>query len=80
MIVFMDTSVLLKIYLDEEDSGMARSILESDAEIAVTSVAHVEMHSALSRRHREGALNQANFERVLRVHWTPSSYPPLCLS
>lgn len=67
MLVFMDTSVLLKLYLDEEDSGMARSVLESDAEIAAASITHVEMHSALSRRHREGTLSQGNLEKILHA-------------
>jgi predicted nucleic acid-binding protein len=63
----MDTSVLLKIYLDEEGSPAARAVLDSDAEMAAAAVAHVEMYSALSRRRRDGTLNRGGLERILHA-------------
>lgn len=67
MIAFLDTSVLLKLYIEEEGSDRIHALVDSGAEVSVSSVSYVEMHSALSRRSREGALGHASLDRILNA-------------
>jgi len=64
MIVFLDTSSLVKLYIAEEGSDNVRSAVESYVEIAVSSVAYVEMYSALSRRVREGSIGPREIKKI----------------
>ncbi|MEM7353451.1 MAG: type II toxin-antitoxin system VapC family toxin [Acidobacteriota bacterium] len=61
----MDTSSLIKLYLDEEHSALVHSWVDS-AEILCTSrVAYPEAMAALARRRRVGDLDDDSF-RVIR--------------
>lgn len=64
MIVFLDTSAFLKLYVAEEDSETIHSLVQSDVDVAVSSVSYVEMHSALARRWREGSIKSRDLARV----------------
>lgn len=65
MNLYLDTSVLVKLYVDEDGSeGVARWV--ADAELVATSrVAYPEARAALARRRREGALTSAGQRRVV---------------
>ena len=53
MILFCDTSALIKLYIVESGSAELKArVLESDA-VAVCRIAWAEAHAALSRRARE---------------------------
>ena len=53
MILFCDTSALIKLYIVESGSAELKArVLESDA-VAVCRIAWAEAHAALSRRSRE---------------------------
>lgn len=56
MFVFLDTSALLKLYVMEEESEAIRSIVDSDADVVVSSLSYVEAHSGLARRLRDGSV------------------------
>lgn len=59
MILYLDTSSLVKLYVDEAGSGEVVTLLET-AEIAATSVvAYPEARAALARRRRERSLSPA---------------------
>jgi predicted nucleic acid-binding protein len=45
---------------------MIRSIADSNSEISVSAISYVEMHSAISRRSREGSLGNLDMEKILK--------------
>lgn len=53
MILFCDSSALVKLYLQEDDSGAVRSQAAASELLAVCRIAWVEVMSALARRARE---------------------------
>src|ERR1019366_8479834 len=80
MIVFMDTSALLKLYVPEEESDDIDAMVNSNAEIVVSSVAYVEIHSAMGRRRREGSLKINEMDKLLgdfETHWFEFGKVPL---
>ncbi|AGM40540.1 PilT protein domain-containing protein [Spiribacter salinus M19-40] len=66
MILFCDTSALVKLYVDESESReVRRAVAESEA-VAVSRVAWVEVHSALARLSRESSEGQRIQDAVKR--------------
>jgi predicted nucleic acid-binding protein len=64
VILYLDTSSLVKLYVDEPGSPEVHRLVE-DAELVVTSVvAYAEARAALARRHREGSLGIAEHRRA----------------
>lgn len=53
MILFCDTSALIKLYIVEEGSDALKTQLSSAEAVAVCRIAWAEAHAALSRRARE---------------------------
>jgi predicted nucleic acid-binding protein len=56
-VIYLDTSWLVKLYVDEEDAGPVRRASESEATVFVSDLAYVEFHGALARRRRERSLS-----------------------
>ena len=66
MIVYADTSALVKLYIEEDGSETTHRCME-DAEFAVTSrVAYVEARSAFARRKQAGDLTQRAHRQIVR--------------
>jgi len=63
MIVYMDTSSLVKLYIEEEYSRDVRIWAEEAEIIATSRIAYPEILSALNRRFRKGDISR----RVLNV-------------
>lgn len=61
--LYLDTSSLLKIYVDEEGSDEVRQDLADCAAAATSAVTYAEARAAFARRRRDGTLTAA----VLRV-------------
>ena len=57
MILFCDTSALIKLYIHETDSDLVRVQLASADSIAVCRITWAEAHAAFSRRARETPAN-----------------------
>jgi predicted nucleic acid-binding protein len=55
---YLDTSALIKRFVAERGSSAVRNLVEREGPIAVATVAYVELHAALARKRREGALSQ----------------------
>jgi predicted nucleic acid-binding protein len=53
MILFCDTSALIKLYVEEQGSERVRASVEKAEAVAVCRIALAEAHAALSRRARE---------------------------
>lgn len=64
MILFCDTSALMKLYIIEADSKALRERLAEAEAVAVCRVAWAEAHAALSRRAREVPEDAAVIEQA----------------
>lgn len=64
MILFCDTSALMKLYIIEADSKALRERLAEVEAVAVCRVAWAEAHAALSRRAREVPEDAAVIEQA----------------
>jgi predicted nucleic acid-binding protein len=63
--LYLDTSALVKIYVDEAGSaGCRQAVGEADL-IATSALAYVEARAAFSRRRREGGLPPKSYRRVI---------------
>jgi predicted nucleic acid-binding protein len=56
VILFLDTSSLVKLYVEEAGSASVRRLVADASRIAVSVLAYPEARSAFARRRREGAL------------------------
>jgi predicted nucleic acid-binding protein len=70
VILFLDTSSLVKLYVEEAGSDSVRRLVTGASRIAVSVLAYPEARSAFARRRREGSLDarglrtaRAAFER-----------------
>ena len=63
---YVDTSALVKRYVDEIGSGWLRTIVsaEPSSSVIIVHLAIVEMTSALTRRLREGVLTPAEYAQL----------------
>jgi uncharacterized protein len=64
MILYLDTSALAKLYLEEEFSDQVRAWTDEAEVLATSRVALAELAAAVARRHREGDLSDTDAERV----------------
>jgi predicted nucleic acid-binding protein len=65
VILYLDTSSLLKLYLDESGTEEVQSRLQRADVVATSVIAYPESHAALARRHREGTLTKSEFKTVV---------------
>lgn len=66
MIVYLDTSALVKLYVAEEDSGgLVRRAIEEAERIATSTVAYAEARSGFARKHREDVFDDAQLRRAV---------------
>ncbi len=66
MILYLDTSSMLKLFVAEEASDEVAAWVEAATVLVASAVAHVEVHSAVARRQGDGSLTLANSEAVSR--------------
>ena len=72
MILYLDTSSLVKLYVDEVHSEAVHRWVRVADVSATSRVAYPETLAALARRRREGDLDEASFQRVtdaFRSQW-----------
>ena len=72
MILFLDTSALVKLYVEEAHSAAVREWVDEAEVVAACRVAYPEAVSALSRRMRAGDLSKSGYGvafRALRRDW-----------
>lgn len=62
MILYLDSSSLIKLYVAEEGSGEVRRLVEESSLLAASVVAYPEARSALARLRREGNLTSSGYE------------------
>ncbi len=65
MILYLDTSSLLKLFVLESGTEDVQTRVEGADVVATSIIAYPEAHAALARRQREGALTRVEFRTVL---------------
>lgn len=66
MIVYLDTSALVKAYVTEKFSASVLSAMADAKAVASHLLAFVEAHATFARLFREGALDETQFDAVKR--------------
>lgn len=72
MILYLDTSALVKLYVDEEGSPQARAAVEAADAVATSRVAFAEAHAAFAAAARLGhitAAERAAIAALFRMDW-----------
>ena len=60
MKLYLDTSALVKLYVEEEGSATVREAIARAETVATTVIAYVEACAAFARRRREGRLSRGD--------------------
>jgi len=66
MRLYLDTSALVKLYVDEEGSPVVRSAVDQARLIATSAMAYVEARAAFVRRRYEKRLSADEYRRIVR--------------
>ena len=64
--LYLDTSALVKLYVDEDGSPVVRRTLQRAVVAATSALAYVEARAALAHRRREGGLAASEYRRAVR--------------
>jgi predicted nucleic acid-binding protein len=64
LIGYLDTSSLVKLYVEEDGSLLVRDFVERSELVATSVVAYAEARAALARQRREGGLTTAGYDRA----------------
>jgi predicted nucleic acid-binding protein len=70
--LYLDTSSLVKLYVDEPDSDTVRKLVASAAIVSTATIAYIETRAALARRRRERALRPAalaSAKKTFEAEW-----------
>jgi predicted nucleic acid-binding protein len=63
--LYLDTSALVKLYVEEEGSATVREAVAGAETIATTVIAYVEACAAFARRRRESHLSRTDYRRTI---------------
>jgi predicted nucleic acid-binding protein len=64
LIAYLDTSSLVKLYVEEKGSALIRQLVERSELVATSVVAYAEARAAFARQRREGGLTSAGYDRT----------------
>lgn len=67
MIVYLDTSSLVKLYVEEAGSDHVHGWVSQAGAVATSRVAYPEAMAAFARRHRDGTLPKEGFKELLQA-------------
>lgn len=65
MILYLDTSSLVKLFVEEPGADEVVARADSAEVLATSVIAYAEAHAAMGRRHREGAISKVEFQDLL---------------
>lgn len=65
MILYLDTSALVKLYVEEEGSGPVAAAVEEAGAVVTARIAYAEARAAFARHRREGGLTTGELRRVV---------------
>ncbi len=66
MRLYLDTSALVKLYVDEGGSPIVRNAVDQAELIATSILSYVEARAAFVRRRHEGGLSAGEYRRIIR--------------
>lgn len=66
MKLYLDTSALVKLYVDEEGSPVVRNAVAQADLISTSAIAYVEARAAFVRRRHEGGLSAAEYRKIIQ--------------
>ncbi len=66
MRLYLDTSALVKLYVEEEGSPLVRKVVAEADTVATSIIGYVEARAAFARRHRERTISVPDYRRVIR--------------
>ncbi|MEO8604991.1 MAG: type II toxin-antitoxin system VapC family toxin [bacterium] len=67
MILYLDTSALVKLYVEEDGSAVVGSWVRDAEAVATVRIAYAEARAAFARHQRDGALTAAHLRRVVTL-------------
>jgi predicted nucleic acid-binding protein len=65
MIVYLDTSSLVKVYVEEEGSPGVAEVIDRSMVAATSIVTYAESRAAFARRMREGAFTNRDYKKLI---------------
>ena len=65
MLIYLDTSSLVKLYVEEENSGEVEDMVQSSKVTATSLVAYAEARAAFARRFRERAFSSRQYRELV---------------
>jgi uncharacterized protein len=65
MIVYLDTSSLVKLYVEEESSAYVAELVQASKYVTTSLIAYTEARAAFARRYREKAFSQSQYRRLI---------------
>ncbi len=65
MIVYLDTSSLVKLYVREAHTALVKKWVEEAEIVATCRIAYPETMSAISRRFRQGDLTEKQYDSLI---------------
>lgn len=66
MILYLDTSALIKLYAEEPGTKEVRNAVEKAEVVATSEIGYVEARSALARRERENSLSPEEHDKTVK--------------
>ena len=66
MRLYLDTSALVKLYVEEDGSPRVRRWVENATTVATSIIAYVEARAAFARRRRERKIPSAEYTQIVR--------------
>lgn len=67
MRLYLDTSALVKLYIDEDGSPLVRWHVGQARLVATSMIAYVEARAAFARRRHEGRFTPGEYRRIVRA-------------
>lgn len=67
MVIFIDTSSLLKRYISEAGSSVVDDYFIDDNDICISPITEIEIHAALNRKLRDGDIDYGTMQKALKL-------------
>jgi len=65
VILYLDTSALVKLYIEESGSQQVRRAVEESRIVSTSRVAYVEARAGIARKYREGEFSKEEHDQVV---------------
>ena len=66
MILYLETSNLIKLYVEEEGTAEIKSLVKGADIVATSIISYAEARAALSRKYKEGGIEKRDYKLIKR--------------